>query len=171
MSHLDAAFNCEIIQDCYEAFALYCFERYLIACLGGEESTIHFMESQSLFASSVPLLDEAYAYGVVEHPFPLICFLRNWQLGSDFYQAVKIGIVQYTCTNVAVMTDYPSLGTTPDPEEIADDMKFTVSHVVEPVERGIGGKNSQMCTMTLSKDSISSLEGHLLDPHTDSICC
>jgi len=29
-----AAFNCEVIRDCYEAFALYCFERYLIACLG-----------------------------------------------------------------------------------------------------------------------------------------
>lgn len=29
-----AAFNLEIIRDCYEAFALYCFERYLIACLG-----------------------------------------------------------------------------------------------------------------------------------------
>lgn len=30
----DAAFNYEIVRDCYEAFALYCFERYLIACLG-----------------------------------------------------------------------------------------------------------------------------------------
>lgn len=30
----DAAFNCEVIRDCYEALALYCFERYLIACLG-----------------------------------------------------------------------------------------------------------------------------------------
>ncbi|GMP46539.1 hypothetical protein CsSME_00014653 [Camellia sinensis var. sinensis] len=30
----NVAFNCEIIRDCYEAFALYCFERYLIACLG-----------------------------------------------------------------------------------------------------------------------------------------
>lgn len=30
----DAAFNSEIIRECYEAFALYCFERYLIACLG-----------------------------------------------------------------------------------------------------------------------------------------
>nr|GEX36660.1 protein LAZ1 homolog 1 [Tanacetum cinerariifolium] len=29
----DSAFNYEIIRDCYEAFALYCFERYLIACL------------------------------------------------------------------------------------------------------------------------------------------
>ncbi|MBA0691980.1 hypothetical protein Goari_009578, partial [Gossypium aridum] len=81
--------------------------------------------------------------------------------------------------NVAVMTDYASLGTPPDPEEvqdcerttrmrldrhyerekrlnfpqsvrdvvlgsgeiIVDDMKYTVSHVVEPVERGIAKIN------------------------------
>ncbi|XP_014522367.1 protein LAZ1 homolog 1 [Vigna radiata var. radiata] len=90
-----AAFNCEVIRDCYEAFALYCFERYLIACLGGEDKTIQFMESMSLTDSSTPLLKESYAYGVVEHPFPLNCFLRDWYLGSDFYQSVKIGIVQY----------------------------------------------------------------------------
>lgn len=91
----NAAFNCEIIRDCYEAFALYCFERYLIACLGGEDSTIEFMESHSLINSGTPLLEDAYAYGVVEHPFPLNCLLRDWHLGSDFYQSVKIGIVQY----------------------------------------------------------------------------
>ncbi|XAR62444.1 hypothetical protein NMG60_11017197 [Bertholletia excelsa] len=91
----DAAFNCEVIRDCYEAFALYCFERYLIACLGGEDNTIEFMESQTLVSSSIPLLEEAYAYGVVEHPFPLNCLLGNWHLGSDFYHAVKVGIVQY----------------------------------------------------------------------------
>ncbi|KAF7140793.1 hypothetical protein RHSIM_Rhsim06G0090300 [Rhododendron simsii] len=90
-----AAFNYEVIRDCYEALALYCFERYLIACLGGEANTIEYMESQSLMTSSIPLLEESYAYGVVEHPFPLNCLLRDWHLGSDFYQAVKIGIVQY----------------------------------------------------------------------------
>ncbi|XP_028781631.1 protein LAZ1 homolog 1 [Neltuma alba] len=96
-----AAFNCEIIRDCYEAFALYCFERYLIACLGGEDKTIQFMESMSItdYKSitdyNSPLLKEAYAYGVVEHPFPLNCLLRDWYLGPDFYNAVKIGIVQY----------------------------------------------------------------------------
>ncbi|XP_047981850.1 protein LAZ1 homolog 1 isoform X3 [Salvia hispanica] len=91
----DAAFNCEVIRDCYEAFALYCFERYLIACLGGEESTIEFMENQNWITSSLPIIDETYAYGVVEHPFPLNCCLRDWKLGSEFYQGVKIGIVQY----------------------------------------------------------------------------
>ncbi|GAA0153377.1 transporter [Lithospermum erythrorhizon] len=45
--------------------------------------------------SHIPLLDEAYAYGIVEHPFPLNCCLGAWELGSHFYQAVKIGIVQY----------------------------------------------------------------------------
>ncbi|GLU16578.1 hypothetical protein SLE2022_330050 [Rubroshorea leprosula] len=90
-----AAFNCEIIRDCYEAFALYCFERYLIACLGGEERTIEFMESQTTITSKTPLLEDSYAYGVVEHPFPLNCFLSHWNLGSEFYHAVKIGIVQY----------------------------------------------------------------------------
>ncbi|KAL6504488.1 hypothetical protein OROGR_026411 [Orobanche gracilis] len=66
------------------------------SCLaGGEESTSEFMEKQSLATSSIPFLDEAYAVGVVEHPYPLNCFLRDWNLGSDFYQAVKIGIVQY----------------------------------------------------------------------------
>ncbi|KAL8256568.1 hypothetical protein R6Q59_031635 [Mikania micrantha] len=65
----DAAFNYEIIRDCYEAFALYCFERYLIACLGGEDNTIKFMESKSLISSSIPLIEESYTYGIVEHPF------------------------------------------------------------------------------------------------------
>jgi hypothetical protein len=36
----EAAFNCEVIRDCYEAFALYCFERYLIACLGNAYITV-----------------------------------------------------------------------------------------------------------------------------------
>ncbi|KAH9691609.1 protein LAZ1 [Citrus sinensis] len=91
----DAAFNCEVIRDCYEAFALYCFERYLIACLGGEERTIEFMESQTIISTSSPLLEESYTFGVVEHPCPLNCILRDWRLGPEFYNAVKIGIVQY----------------------------------------------------------------------------
>ncbi|XP_010539693.1 PREDICTED: protein LAZ1 homolog 1 [Tarenaya hassleriana] len=90
----EAAFNCEVIRDCYEAFALYCFERYLIACLGGEERTIEFMEQQTVISPSTPLLEDS-CYGVVEHPFPLNCFLKDWNLGPEFYHAVKIGIVQY----------------------------------------------------------------------------
>lgn len=107
----NAAFNCQIIRDCYEAFALYCFERYLIACLGGEKSTVEFMESQRLIDCSTPLLEEAYTYGIVEHPFPLNFFLREWYLGPDFYQAVKVGIVQYMilkmiCALLAIFLEF-----------------------------------------------------------------
>lgn len=56
------------------------------------------MESQSIVDSSTPLLKEVYAYGVVEHPFPLNCIIRDWDLGPAFYHAVKVGIVQYVCT-------------------------------------------------------------------------
>lgn len=65
--------------------------------IGGEESTIEFMESESVIDPKTPLLNEEYAYGVVEHPFPLNCLLRDWYLGPNFYNAVKIGIVQYVC--------------------------------------------------------------------------
>lgn len=67
---------------------------------GGEESTIEFMESQTIITSSTPLLEDSYAYGVVEHPFPLNCFVKDWSLGPEFYNAVKIGIVQYVCVEL-----------------------------------------------------------------------
>lgn len=77
---------------------LHYVENHARSCLaGGEESTIKFMEDQSLVTSYTPLVDEVYAYGIVQHPFPLSCFLRDWKLGSEFYQAVKIGVVQYVC--------------------------------------------------------------------------
>lgn len=63
--------------------------------LGGEESTIRYMEDQFQPSDSSPLLDVDYDYGIVKHPFPLNWFMRNWYLGPDFYYAVKIGIVQY----------------------------------------------------------------------------
>nr|DAD39962.1 TPA_asm: hypothetical protein HUJ06_014285 [Nelumbo nucifera] len=100
-----------IMRDCYEAFALYCFERYLIACLGGEENTIIFMETQSQITFTSPLLEDAYFDGVVEHPFPLNYLLRHWYLGPDFYHAVKIGIVQYMilkmiCALLAIIFEF-----------------------------------------------------------------
>lgn len=61
------------------------------------------MESRSVIDAGTPLLEEAYSYGVVEHPFPLNCFVREWYLGPDFYHAVKIGIVQYVRIHVCII--------------------------------------------------------------------
>lgn len=55
------------------------------------------MEQQTVITQSTPLLEGTCSYGVVEHPFPMNCFLKDWSLGPEFYHAVKIGIVQYVC--------------------------------------------------------------------------
>ncbi|XP_057436648.1 protein LAZ1 isoform X2 [Lotus japonicus] len=90
--------DCGILRDCYESFAMYCFGRYLVACLGGEERTIEFMERQGRSASKTPLLLHHHSHdykGTVNHPFPLKYFLKPWILTRRFYQIVKFGIVQY----------------------------------------------------------------------------
>ncbi|XP_034681704.1 protein LAZ1 isoform X1 [Vitis riparia] len=87
--------DCAILRDCYEAFAMYCFGRYLVACLGGEERTIEFMERQGRASSKTPLLENNCEKGTVKHLFPMNYFLKPWKLGQWFYQVIKIGIVQY----------------------------------------------------------------------------
>uniref|UniRef100_A0A7C9CDQ0 Protein LAZ1 n=1 Tax=Opuntia streptacantha TaxID=393608 RepID=A0A7C9CDQ0_OPUST len=85
----------EILRDCYESFAMYCFGRYLVACLGGEERAIEFMEREGRAASKMPLLEHGSEKGVVKHHFPMNLFLKPWRLGQWLYQVIKIGIVQY----------------------------------------------------------------------------
>ncbi|XP_075476136.1 protein LAZ1 isoform X1 [Primulina tabacum] len=86
----------EILRDCYESFAMYCFGRYLVACLGGEERTIEFMEREGRTSMKTPLLDHhGSERGIVKHPFPMNCFLKPWKLGQWVYQVIKFGIVQY----------------------------------------------------------------------------
>ncbi|WOK94780.1 protein LAZ1 [Canna indica] len=87
--------DCEILRDCYEAFAMYCFGRYLVACLGGEERTIEFLSRQGASCSNASLLENASEKGVIKHPFPMNYILKPWRLGEWFYQIIKIGIVQY----------------------------------------------------------------------------
>ncbi|XP_019417414.1 PREDICTED: protein LAZ1-like [Lupinus angustifolius] len=91
---------CEILRDCYESFAMYCFGRYLVACLGGEDRTIEFMEREGRSVIKAPLLQHHHHHsshnkGTVIHPFPMNCFFKPWKLGHAFYQVVKFGIVQY----------------------------------------------------------------------------
>ncbi|GMP71161.1 hypothetical protein CsSME_00029686 [Camellia sinensis var. sinensis] len=81
----------EILRDCYESFAMYCFGRYLVAC--GEERTVEFMERQG--RAKIPLLDHGIEKGTIKHPFPMNYFLKPWKLNQWVYQVIKFGIVQY----------------------------------------------------------------------------
>ncbi|XP_042424776.1 protein LAZ1-like isoform X2 [Zingiber officinale] len=87
--------DCEILRDCYEAFAMYCFGRYLVACMGGEDRTIEFLNRQGGVTSKTTLLENVSEKGIIKHPFPMNYFLEPWRLSEWFYQSIKIGIVQY----------------------------------------------------------------------------
>ncbi|XP_018477399.2 protein LAZ1-like [Raphanus sativus] len=89
--------DCGILRDCYESFAMYCFGRYLVACLGGEDRTIEFMQRQGRKSFKTPLLLDHHNddKGSIKHPFPMNLFLKPWRLSHWFYQVVKFGIVQY----------------------------------------------------------------------------
>ncbi|XP_076948840.1 protein LAZ1-like [Bidens hawaiensis] len=86
----------EILRDCYEAFAMYCFGRYLIACLGGEKRAINFMEREGRAGQRSPLLDQSTSEkGIIRHIFPMNLFLKPWKLRQRVYQIMKAGIIQY----------------------------------------------------------------------------
>nr|CAD1844718.1 unnamed protein product [Ananas comosus var. bracteatus] len=87
--------DCGILRDCYEALAMYCFGRYLTACLGGEQRTIEFLEREGGSDSKASLLENPSEKGIVHHHFPLNYILKPWRLGKEFYQIIKLGIFQY----------------------------------------------------------------------------
>ncbi|GLJ11349.1 hypothetical protein SUGI_0153460 [Cryptomeria japonica] len=88
--------ECDILRNCYEAIALYAFGNYLIACLGGENRSIEFLERESNSDLSVALLkDNQNKKEFIQHPFPLSLMIRPWVRGQEFYRFTKFGIVQY----------------------------------------------------------------------------
>ncbi|KAE9461537.1 hypothetical protein C3L33_06562, partial [Rhododendron williamsianum] len=89
----DISVDIGILRDCYESFAMYCFGRYLVACLGGEEWTIEFMEREG--RTKAPLLEHGVEKGTIKHPFPMNYFIKPWKLGQSVYQVIKLGIIQY----------------------------------------------------------------------------
>uniref|UniRef100_A0A0D9YW91 Uncharacterized protein n=1 Tax=Oryza glumipatula TaxID=40148 RepID=A0A0D9YW91_9ORYZ len=91
----DTSVYCGILRDAYEAFAMYCFGRYITACLGGEERTIAFLKREGGGDSEEPLLHGASEKGIIHHHFPVNYILKPWRMGVRFYQIIKFGIFQY----------------------------------------------------------------------------
>ncbi|GMN52964.1 hypothetical protein TIFTF001_022096 [Ficus carica] len=92
---------CDILRNCYEAFALYSFGSYLVACLGkslarGESSVIELLENQSKKQPiSKPLLDEAGENRIEQHKSLRNFFFRPSVIGKDLLAIEKFGLVQY----------------------------------------------------------------------------
>ncbi|KAJ3680446.1 hypothetical protein LUZ60_016724 [Juncus effusus] len=102
-----ASVDCGILRDGYEAFAMYCFGRYLTACLGGEDKTIEFLKREGAYADRAPLLennDPHHVRGILHHHFPVNYMLKPWKLGEWFYLQIKIGIYQYVMIKTLTAT-------------------------------------------------------------------
>ncbi|XP_062010911.1 protein LAZ1 homolog 2 [Rosa rugosa] len=86
---------CDILRSCYEAFALYSFGSYLVACLGGERRVVELLENQS-----GKLLNKALVEGEDENCRKPHWSLRNFFrrptiIGKNLLTIVKFGLVQY----------------------------------------------------------------------------
>ncbi|OVA08326.1 Organic solute transporter Ost-alpha [Macleaya cordata] len=89
------AVACDILRNCYEAFALYSFGSYLVACIGGERRVVELLEYESRKHLSEPLLEGEDKSQVLQNQsLKNFCFNPR-VLGENLYTIVKFGIVQY----------------------------------------------------------------------------
>ncbi|ONM15008.1 Protein LAZ1 [Zea mays] len=95
---------CGILRDGYEAFAMYCFGRYITACLGGEDKTIAFLKREGGSGSGQSLLHHTSEKGIIHHHFPVNYVLKPWRLGTRFYLIIKFGIFQYVIIKTLTAT-------------------------------------------------------------------
>ncbi|KAI5674232.1 hypothetical protein M9H77_14596 [Catharanthus roseus] len=84
---------CDILRNCYEAFALYAFGSYLIACLGGEQKVRELLEDESK-QTKKPLLDRPETPKLQKKKLRYF-ILRPSELGKDLLTIEKFGLVQY----------------------------------------------------------------------------
>ncbi|XP_022156289.1 protein LAZ1 homolog 2 isoform X2 [Momordica charantia] len=91
---------CDILRNCYEAFALYSFGRYLIACLGGERRVIELLEVESKNQLDEPLIE-----GEEKRPKSQRTLwnflLKPRVLGQKLLTIEKFGLVQYMILKTA----------------------------------------------------------------------
>ncbi|ONH97546.1 hypothetical protein PRUPE_7G196000 [Prunus persica] len=86
---------CDILRNCYEAFALYSFGSYLVACLGGERRVVELLENQSGKLLNKPLVEGTDENHTEPHWSLRNFFLRPCILGKHLLNIEKFGLVQY----------------------------------------------------------------------------
>nr|XP_010937321.1 protein LAZ1 homolog 2 isoform X5 [Elaeis guineensis] len=97
---------CDILRNCYEAFALYSFGSYLAACLGGEERVAELLENGANKQLSEQLLKEEEKERAPHRRSFLDFFCHPSVLGKYLYTIVKFGLVQYTlCAFLALLLE------------------------------------------------------------------
>ncbi|GJS38995.1 protein LAZ1 homolog 2 [Tanacetum coccineum] len=94
------ALACDILRSCYEAFALYSFGSYLIACLGGEQKVAELLENEKEKLLKKPLLDGKDVKPDFNRTSLCKFFRQPRVLGEGLLQIEKFGLVQYMILKV-----------------------------------------------------------------------
>lgn len=64
------------------------------------------MERQAVAGPRTPLLIQSAGRAAVKHSFPLNYVLQPWDLGREFYQAFRFGIVQFVRVYVTLRLSF-----------------------------------------------------------------
>ncbi|KAL6878467.1 hypothetical protein ACP4OV_012637 [Aristida adscensionis] len=91
----DLSLACDILRNCYEAFALYAFARYLVACLGGERQVFGLLENRKREELSEQLLESQDKSHSQNRSRLCNFFCDPNALGKNLYTIIKFGLVQY----------------------------------------------------------------------------
>ncbi|PIM99907.1 putative seven transmembrane receptor - rhodopsin family [Handroanthus impetiginosus] len=84
---------CDILRNCYEAFALYAFGSYLIACLGGELEVINLLEDEARKQQMrKPLLEGEKNPRSQQRTFCNFIF-QPCVLGKHLFTIIKFGLM------------------------------------------------------------------------------
>ncbi|KAF9662346.1 hypothetical protein SADUNF_Sadunf18G0043300 [Salix dunnii] len=86
---------CDILRNCYEAFAFYSFGSYLVACLGGERSVIELLENESQRQLGITLLEWKNENQALQSRSFTSFFFRPYAIGRDLFTIERFGLVQY----------------------------------------------------------------------------
>ncbi|KAJ6435192.1 hypothetical protein OIU84_000413 [Salix udensis] len=87
---------CDILRNCYEAFAFYSFGSYLVACLGGERSVIELLENESQRQLGITLLEwKSEKNQALQSRSFTSFFFRPYAIGRDLFTIERFGLVQY----------------------------------------------------------------------------
>ncbi|KAL1192337.1 LAZ1-like protein 2 [Cardamine amara subsp. amara] len=91
LSNSKFSLPCDILRNCYEAFALYSFGSYLVACLGGERRVIEYLENES----NKPLLEDGTSDESKKKNSFWKFLCEPYVLGPELLVIEKFGLVQY----------------------------------------------------------------------------
>ncbi|KAE8735295.1 Protein LAZ1-like protein 2 [Hibiscus syriacus] len=86
---------CDVLRSCYEAFAVYSFGSYLIACIGGERRVIQLLENESIKQLVKPLLEREEQQEEIHQKSFSNFFFRPSLIGKDLLTIENFGLVQY----------------------------------------------------------------------------